>query len=245
MPRITCINILRYLFYHSRIITLMAQMACTELSCKMYKRKTVSTFDMSQIFGMHKLCTVCWPGGRTVQIKHTCARNPSDNWTRQLWKVVARICIGQIRDAACRQDGSRGWAAGYQCSVTAAWQNSSWHTKILLMAGHFTVLPHTHTQIQWQQRRFTECWISWSTKLCKNCQYDKTLHVLRIVNGNVLKQVIDMKNAREHIFEFWFHIYTHIHQHTDIYTRKYCAEYCEFTIILAMIKCNLLSCYLM
>lgn len=79
------------------------------------------------------------------QIEHTCARNPSDNWTRQLWKVVARICIGQIRDAACRRDGSRGWAAaGNQCSVTAAWQNSSWHTKILLMAGHFTVLPHTH-----------------------------------------------------------------------------------------------------
>lgn len=38
----------------------------------------------------------------------------------------------------------RDWAAGNQCSVTAAWQNSSWHTKILLMAGHFTVLPHTH-----------------------------------------------------------------------------------------------------
>lgn len=114
MPRITCINILRYLFYHSRIITLMAQMACTELSCKMYKRKTVSTFDMSQIFGMHKLCTVCWPGGRTVQIEHTCARNPSDNWTRQLWKVVARICIGQIRDAACRRDGSRVTSAVWQ-----------------------------------------------------------------------------------------------------------------------------------
>lgn len=36
----------------------------------------------------------------------------------------------------------------------------------------------------------------------KNCQYDKTLYVVRIVKRNVLKQVIDMRNVRVYIFEF-------------------------------------------